>query len=244
LFATLAFHGVTARMGRCGEDAMGLDLEPLGRAKAGHEAEWARLTDRIYEGDELSPPEIERRNAITFQPYEDIGAPVVGTDDEANRWVIETARANGKQETDSEIIENMRGYHVSSLMEGRCDGVAKYSNGHLSGYVDATSFRGQLLEQCGDVLDEDTITDAWQQVFRPEEAVAYGEKLLASLKTERPLQAPPTEPKKKAGFMSKLFPPRAPRPKAPIEEQRDIVEAAGKWFIYWGRKGHPVWANF
>jgi hypothetical protein len=29
-----------------------------------------------------------------------------------------------------------------------------------------------------------------------------------------------------------------------MEDQRAIVEAAGKWFVFWGRKGHPIWANF
>jgi hypothetical protein len=221
---------------------MGLDLEPMGRARPGHEAEWTKLTNRIYEEDELSEGEIARRNEITIPPYEDIGAPRVGTDAEANAWAIKVARENGRTETDAEIIEHMKGYHASTLMLGRCDGVQKFSNGHSTSYVDATSFRGQWLELCRDVLDEETITAAWQQVFRPEEAIAYGEKLLAMLKAGKP-PAPPAPPKKK-GFFDKLFPERpAPEP-IPLEEQRAAVEAAGKWFIFWGRRGHPVWANF
>jgi hypothetical protein len=221
---------------------MGLDLEPLGRARPGHEAEWAQLTNRIYEDDTLSEDEISRRGEISIPPYEDIDAPMVGRDAEADAWAIKVARENGLKETDAEVIENMRGYYASTLMMGRCDGVPAFSNGHAASYVDATSFRGQWLELCRDVLDEDTITAAWQQVFRPEEAIAYGEKLLAMLKTGRP-PAPPAPPKKK-GFLDKLFPERpAPEP-LPIEQQREVVEAAGKWFIFWGRKGHPVWANF
>jgi hypothetical protein len=221
---------------------MGLDLEPLGRAKSGHEPEWSRLTGRIYDGDELSKSEIERRNEITIQPYEDIGAPCVGKDDEANQWAIRLARSNGHPGSDGEIIRELSGHFATTLMAGRCDGVTEYSNGHIADYVDATSFRGQLLVTCGDILDEDTITEAWQQVFRPDEAIAYGEKLLALLRAGKPPAPPP--PKKKAGLLDKLFPPRPAPEKAPMEMQRAIVEAAGKWFIYWGRKGHPIWANF
>ena len=92
------------------------------------------------------------------------------------------------------------------------------------------------------MLDEDTITGAWQQVFRPEEAIAYGEKLLGQLRSDRPSAAAASP--KKAGFMDGLFPPGPAPEKPPLAEQRGIVEAAGKWFIWWGRKGHPVWANF
>jgi hypothetical protein len=225
-----------------GERSMGLDLEPLGRAKPGHENEWLELTDLIYEGDELSQPQIERRNAITIQPFEDIGAPRVGSDEEANRWAIELARSNGHPGSDAEIVEELKGHSAVTLMVGRCDGVAEYSAGHTMNHVDGTSFRGQLLEACGDILDEETITQAWQQVFRPEEAVAYGEKLLALLKNGKPITAA-AAPKKK-GFFDKVFPARPPAPKAPMDDQRAIVEAAGKWFIYWGKKGHPIWANF
>jgi hypothetical protein len=222
---------------------MGLDLEPMGRAKPGHEREWLELTDRIYEEDELSESEIDRRNAISIHAYEDIDAPRVGMSDEANRWAIELARSNGHPGTDAEIVEELKGHHAVSLMTGRCDGVAEFSAGHTMNHVDGTSFRGQLLENCGDLLDEETITQAWQQVFRPEEAVSYGEKLLAQLKADKPV-APPAPPPKKKGLMDKLFAPRPPAPRARIEDQRAIVEAAGKWFIYWGRKGHPIWANF
>jgi hypothetical protein len=222
---------------------MGLDLEPLGRAKPGHEKEWSQLTNRIYEDDELSPSEIDQRNQITIQPYEDIGAPRVGTDEEANQWAIKLARSNGHPGSDAEIVEDLKGHHAATLMVGRCDGVVEFSNGHAADYVDATSFRGQLLEVCGDLLDEGTIAQAWQQVFRPEEAIAYGERLLMQLKAGRPPAPLPAE-KKKVGFLGKLFPPRPAPQKLPIEDQRAIVEAAGKWFIYWGRKGHPIWAYF
>lgn len=221
---------------------MGLDLEPLGRAKPGHEREWLELTNRIYEEDELSQPEIDRRNAISIPAHEDIGAPRVGTHEEANRWAIDLARSNGHPGSDTDIVKELSGHHAVMLMVGRCDGVAKFSNGHVADYVDATSFRGQMLELCGDLLDEETVTQAWQQVFRPEEAIAYGEKLLAQLKTERPITPVPPPPKK--GLMDKLFGQRTPAQRAPIEDQRAIVEAAGRWFLYWGRKGHPIWANF
>ena len=154
---------------------MGLDLEPLGRAKAGHEKEWLELMDLIYEGEELSQPQIDRRYAITIQPFEDIGAPRVGSDEEANRWAIKLARSNGHPGSDAEIVEELNGHSAVTLMIGRCDGVAEFSAGHTMNHVDGTSFRGQILENCGDVLDEETVTQAWQQVFRPEEAIEYGE---------------------------------------------------------------------
>src|SRR6185503_8248427 len=97
---------------RSREGAMGLDLEPLGRAKPGHESEWIELTDLIYEGEELSQSQIDRRNAITIQSFEDIGAPCVGTDDEANRWAIGLAKSNGHPGSDAEIVEELKGHNA------------------------------------------------------------------------------------------------------------------------------------
>jgi hypothetical protein len=30
----------------------------------------------------------------------------------------------------------------------------------------------------------------------------------------------------------------------PIADQLDIVRAAGRWFIFWGERGHPIRAWF
>jgi hypothetical protein len=30
----------------------------------------------------------------------------------------------------------------------------------------------------------------------------------------------------------------------PIAEQLDIVRAAGRWYIFWGERGHPIRAWF
>jgi len=75
---------------------MSLDLEPLGRARPGNEAEWEKLLARLYAGDQLAGAESEHLLEISIPPYSDIGAPRVGHDAEANTWLLARARQAGE----------------------------------------------------------------------------------------------------------------------------------------------------
>jgi hypothetical protein len=201
---------------------MGLDLEPMGRAASGQEAEWERLMEILYEGGD-APPDLARRLlAISIPPYTDIGAPRVGSDPEADAWMIARARRAGETKSDAEIIDATRGYYVVELLLGKSDGVPAYSNSGLYD-VGATSLRGEFLKDCTEFLDEPTITLAWRNFTAPSEGVAYGQRLLVALE-RAPLGGP-------ASGLS-------------VQEQRQVIDTAGRWFVFWGKRGNPVWANF
>ena len=65
---------------------MGLDLIPMGRPKPGHEEEWQRLMQPLYEDREEIEGAAERRLEISEPSYATAGAPRVGEDEEANAW--------------------------------------------------------------------------------------------------------------------------------------------------------------
>lgn len=134
-------------------------------------------------------------------------------------------------------MKQFDGYYVLRLVES--DGVPKYSHAGLYEGADETSFRGAFLSDCQDVLSKELLNDAWNHKL-PEEAVAYGKALLAAVDTTgtagRSL-------KKHRTFLSRLGLTKKNEP-VPIADQLDIVRAAGRWFIFWGERGHPIRAWF
>jgi len=215
---------------------MGLDLIVEGCAKHGYEEEWRRLVKRSFADGELSKAEAERFQEICIPGYERIGAPRVGHDSAANRWILETRKAK-TPEDEAAVLKEFEGYYVVRLVE--CDGVPKYSHGGLYEGADETSFRGAFLNDCQDVLSKDLLNEAWNHKF-PEEAVAYGKALLAAADAA---QAAGKAPKRRPTLLTRLRLAKEREPIA-IEQQLDIVRAAGRWFIFWGERGHPVRAWF
>jgi hypothetical protein len=215
---------------------MGLDLIVEGCAKPGYEQEWRRLVKRSFSDEELSKAEAARFQEICIPGYERIGAPRVGHDSAANRWILEARKAR-TPEDEAAVLKEFEGYYVVRLVE--CDGVPKYSHGGLYEGADETSFRGAFLNDCQDVLSKDLLNEAWNHKF-PEEAVAYGKALLEAADAAH---AADTAPKRRRTLLSRLGLAKEREPIA-IEEQLDIVRAAGRWFIFWGERGHPVRAWF
>ncbi len=215
---------------------MGLDLLVEGCAKPGHEQEWRRLVKRSFADEELSKAEAARFQEICIPGYERIGAPRVGHDSAANRWILEARKAK-TPEDEAAVLKEFEGYYVVRLVE--CDGVPKYSHGNLYEGADETSFRGAFLNDCQDVLSKDLLNEAWNHKF-PEEAVAYGKALLAAADAA---QAAGKAPKRRRTLLTRLRLAKEREPIA-IEQQLDIVRAAGRWFIFWGERGHPVRAWF
>ena len=204
---------------------MGLDLEPMGRAVAGQEAEWERLMEILYKGGDAPPDHAARLLGVSVPPYADISAPRVGFDAAADAWMIARARRAGETKPDAEIIAATKGYYVVELLLGKSDGVPAYSNSGLYD-VGATSFRGEFLKDCTEFLDTSTITLAWRNFTRPSEAVAYGQRLIAAL--NRPVGP------LSGGAAGGLG----------VQEQRQVIDIAGRWYVFWGRRGNPIWANF
>ena len=74
----------------------------------------------------------------------------------------------------------------------------------------------------------------------PEEAVAYGKKLLAAADIT---ESSGGEPERRRTLFSRLGLSKEVEP-IPIAEQLEIVRAAGRWFIFWGERGHAIRAWF
>jgi hypothetical protein len=211
---------------------MGLDLVVEGCAKPGHEREWRRLLERSFADKELSEAEIVRFREICVPGYERIGAPRVGYESAANEWILKARKANTSEDI-AAVLREFQGYYVVRLVQ--CDGVPKYSNGGLYQGADETSFRGAFLNDCQDVLSDHLLKEAWNHKF-PEAAVAYGNALLAAADAAQTTSRPP---RRQRTLYSRLGLTKEPEPVA-ITEQLDIVRAAGRWFIFWGERGHAI----
>jgi hypothetical protein len=209
---------------------MGLDLVVEGCPKPGHEKEWRHLLERSFADETLTEAEIARFSEISIPGYERIGAPRVGSDPAANEWILQARNARMPEEA-ATVLKEFDGYYVVRLIE--CDGVPRYSNGGLYEGADETSFRGSFLKDCQDVLNPRLLDDAWNHRF-PEQAVSYGKALLAAADA-----AGPATPKIRRTLLTRLGLAKAPEP-IPIAEQLDIVRAAGRWFIFWGERGHAI----
>jgi hypothetical protein len=212
---------------------MGLDLCVESRATPGHEAEWEMIVRRSFADGEISDAEFERFEAISQPAYASLGAPRVGIDVVANDWIAEKMADRMSRE---EAIAEYHGYYALTLVDS--DGLPKYSHGGLYEGVDETSFRGSFLKDCTLVLGQHMIDDAWNHRM-PDEAVNYGKALLASASDARNGK---TLEVRKRSMLRALFGRSAEN--LPLEEQLNIVETAGRWFVFWGSRGHPIRAYF
>lgn len=217
---------------------MGLDLVVEGCAAPGHEKEWQNLLERAFADEDLSEAEIARFQEISIPGYKRIGAPQVGIDDTANKWILQ-ARAAKTTEEAAAVLREFDGYYVLRLLE--CDGVPKYSNAGLYDGTDETSFRGAFLNDCPDVLSKTLMTEAWEHKL-PGAAVEYGKALLAAADTAEATGHAPRPPRR--GLLSRLGLAKPPAEPLPFAEQLDVVRSAGRWYIFWGERGHPIRAWF
>jgi hypothetical protein len=215
---------------------VGLDLVVEGCAKPGHEPEWRRILERSFAGHELSKSDAARFQEISIPGYQRIGAPRVGFDSAADAWIIEARKATTPEEV-AATLKEFHGYHVLRLL--KCDGVPIYSNGTLYDGVDETSFRGAFLNDCQDMLGKHLLDDAWNSKF-PEASISYGQALLAAADVA---EAAGRAPKPRRTILSRIGLAKTVEPAA-ITDQIDIVRAAGRWFIFWGERGHPIRAWF
>jgi hypothetical protein len=78
---------------------------------------------------------------------------------------------------------------------------------------------------------------AWEHKL-PEAAIAYGRALLVAA------DAAETSPRDvHRNFLSRLGLTKPAEP-LPLLDQLDIVRAAGRWFVFWGERGHAIRAYF
>lgn len=227
-------------------DAMGLDLTVEAAAKRGHEAEWRRIMDRNFKDEQLFDADIAHFHEISIPGYENVGAPRVGFDAAADAWIVEVRGATTPEEV-TQVLEQFHGHYALPLV--KCDGLPLYTHANLYEGVDETSFRGEFLKLCSDVITDEQIAEAWDHKF-PEDAVRYGQTLLAAADAAEASGPPPARPPKpepeKRGVLARLFgkkPVAEPEPEA-WDEQLRIVRAAGRWYVFWGERGHAIRAFF
>jgi hypothetical protein len=189
-----------------------------------------------FAGHDLSKSGAARFEEISVPGYQRIGAPRVGFDSAADAWILE-ARKVKKPEDVAATLKEFHGYYVLRLV--KCDGVPIYSNGGLYDGADETSFRGVFLRDCSDVLGQQLVDEAWNSKL-PEAAVSYGQALLAAADAA---EAAGRLPQRKQTILSRLGLTKTAEPTA-IADQLDIVRAAGRWFVFWGERGHPIRAWF
>ncbi|ODN71422.1 hypothetical protein [Methylobrevis pamukkalensis] len=214
---------------------MGLDLVVEGCARDGHEAEWRRMVDRAFRGDRLNEAEIERFAEISIPPYERLGAPRVGHDTAADDWIVAEKNARTPEEV-AAVLREFHGYHVLDLLTS--DGLPTYSNAALNDELNETSFRGEFLRLCGDVLAKDLIDGAWDHKL-PDAAIGYGKALLEAADAAAAGHGPVRQPPKR-GLLARLGLARPAREPLPLDKQLAIVRAAGRWYVFWGERGHPI----
>lgn len=215
---------------------MGLDLFPAGRAKPGHEAEWARLVQRLYDGEKETEREAERRFELSILPHADVGAPRVGEDPAADAWLL-AQPGRDPSKSDAQILEEMRGYCVLALLHGTCDGIPSFTHAGMYDGVDETSFRGSFLEECEDLIGKQLLSRAWTDCMRPEDAVAYGNTLLEAAERAAASGPPSAEAPARRWWQRKRK-----ESQVSFDEQIQILRAAGRWYVFWGSRGHPIQA--
>lgn len=244
-------------------DDMGLDCVPLGLPEPGHEEEWNRLMELIYAG--LNTEERwDRLDKISVPPFDTIDPPRVGRDKEADDRML-AHKSSKYEKSDAEYLAALRDFPVTALLAGKCDGVSGYSIGMLFPSEDATWFRGENFK--GIEWIEFDMDRAWTEFMRPAEAVEYGESLLAAAARGRcgeivsPAPSPTFEPIRRRRFdfllggrrssvSSRLLPTPAESPPTPEQKAAQIaaeiklLEASGRWYVFWGSRGHPIWAYY
>ncbi len=220
---------------------MGLDCVPLGAAKPQFRDEWESIMNDLYRNPDISDQVQARLLEISIEPGETIGAPIVGTDPEADAWALQNKSADSDL-PDAEFLEEHKGYRVFALLDPS-DGISNYSNAGAYDGVDRCSFRGSFLEDCEDIIGSDLLKKAWTDVMRPEDAEDYGKQLLEAAEQFRNSGE---RRQLSSGFLSKLFGRRrrAQIADMPDEEKLEIIESAGKWYRFWGERGHPIWAFY
>jgi hypothetical protein len=75
--------------------------------------------------------------------------------------------------------------------------------------------------------------------MRPEKAVDFGKQLLEAADHAAEAGPPPPKPPARRWWSGK------PKPQSQgpsFEEKLEILRAAGRWYVFWGSRGHPIQA--
>ncbi|QFT54500.1 hypothetical protein [Microbulbifer sp. THAF38] len=203
---------------------MGLDWNPANKAKPGHEEEFKKITKKLLGKVWFGRKRLEQRfEEISISAFETLNTPQVGIDEAATLWAKEKYKGSNQEISEEEFLSRLTGYYVLELSPP-CDGIPYYSNS-LLGYVDAYSFRAQLLKDCKEIIGEDLLAKSFEYQ-QPSELVRYGEDLikLASRYSESHKIKIPDQAPEETGTSFNLH----------------VVVSAGRWCKFWGKRGHML----
>ncbi len=205
---------------------MGLDWNPGPKAKPGFEADFEELWRKLHStwcwGRNAK---VRQFRAITLTAFETLNVPTVGTDEAATEWARQQfdKRVN-KSLTKEQFLAGMTGFRALALVSP-CDGVPRYTNGSPGGYVETFAFRGQFLRDCTDIIGEQALKSAYQSKL-PFDTIAYGRDLLQQATAFA------------AAHNIDLNTTHIAEDPDSTEFHLDVVQAAGRWCIFWGERGH------
>lgn len=226
---------------------MGLDLHPFPKPKPGYEAELSFLFFDLefhaggnwflkmlfFLGGRSRKRMLARLKEISISPYETLGALQVGKSPEADAWAREQyANRSDKSKSEAEFMAEMSGYYVLEILPP-CLGFPVYSNWPL-GYVARSSFRGQFLHDCVDVIGEETLSCFYANQTA-EGLAELGRRLQAAadaLMTQHGLTKEDLARQAGEDF------------ETPEMEQLDILMDAADWCEYWSSRGHGMEADY
>jgi len=213
---------------------MGLDWIPTDIAKPSFEAERLTLRKRIAWNLPFFTIRWKKRyDEIVIPAYACVGAPRVGFDTAADDWArARYAEKATKDCSEHEFLQRMHGYYVLQLVKS--PGVPQFTHGGLYNGVDNTSYRGQFVIACKDLITDDLAKRGYGS-FTAAEAIAYGRQLFErargvagqhGLDVTTATAAPDDDPVDS------------------IAGQIEIFRTAAEWFQFWGLKGHSIepWA--
>ena len=204
---------------------MGLDWDPMPRAKPGHEREVAEIVMAFRRTQDKAG--FARFSEITELAFETLGAPRVGIDDAADAWL----RTKVAPENFDEERAKMRGYYVLALLP-ECDGFPMYSNHEVSHELDRYSFRAQFLRDVEDELGPELFERAYVHLT-VDEHVAYAAALLDTARKfarEHGVEHVDHVDRKQA----KTF------DEGSDELRAQILFATARWCAYWSSRGHGL----
>jgi hypothetical protein len=162
---------------------------------------------------------------ISISAFETLQAPRVGVAPEADAWARDQHTRQNESTPLNEWLEKLKGLYVVSVVQP-CDGVPRYSNGSVAGYVEPFSFRAQFLTDCTAIIGADCLERAYQSQLPPP-LLEYGRTLLAKAETFA----------RAHGFdLGALNIDDVDS----VESQLDAVICAGRWCIFWAERGHPL----
>jgi len=223
---------------------MGLDMRPMGKPKKGFENRFEEIF-KMIDSDNIPKPSLMDKVRGKKYPtkeeliqewfenqiptYETLKAPMVGRDEEAEKWIKEKYEELEEKPPYNEFLEEHQGFYVIPLAKEK-DGVPCY----IALQEDENVFRGQFLTDCTDLIGEDLVNEAWETKLA-DETLDYGNRLMII-----------ADKIAKEHNLEYLKDQRIPSDvdEDTTESKLHIVYSLSKWLIFYGKNGHGYEANF